>query len=105
MITRRSFLLGAGGLLTTAFVTRVQRHVRETARPWLVDPGSADETLLSMTSEAGPTVTSGVTRGVAVSGEAPAGAVIDKPHGPREANVTVTRAFQTTRLAATWCSS
>jgi hypothetical protein len=45
MITRRSFLLGAGGLLTTAFVTRVQRHVQETARPLLVDPGSADETL------------------------------------------------------------
>ena len=45
MTTRRSFLLGAGGLLTTAFVTRVQRHVRETARPLLLDPGSTDETL------------------------------------------------------------
>ena len=45
MITRRSFLLGAADLLTTAFVTRVQRHVQETARPLLVDPGSADETL------------------------------------------------------------
>src|SRR5215204_3158263 len=45
MISRRSFLLGIGSLVTTAFVSRVRTHVRESGSPLLLQPKRADETL------------------------------------------------------------
>ena len=45
MISRRSFLIGFGSLVTSAFVARAQAHVRESRAPLLLDPGKAEETL------------------------------------------------------------
>jgi hypothetical protein len=45
MISRRSFLLGLGGLVTTSFVTRATRHIAARGAPLLLDPGRAEETL------------------------------------------------------------
>lgn len=45
MTTRRSFLLGIGALVSATFVTRVRAHVRESARPLLLEPKTAEEML------------------------------------------------------------
>jgi hypothetical protein len=45
MVSRRSFLIGLGGILTSGFVTRVCSHVRATSSPLLLDPGRIEETL------------------------------------------------------------
>ena len=45
MISRRSFLVGLGGLVTSAFIARARTHVLETRTPLLLDPGRAEETL------------------------------------------------------------
>jgi hypothetical protein len=45
MISRRSFLLGLGGLVTSAFVSRATVHAFSTGSPLLPDPGRAEETL------------------------------------------------------------
>jgi hypothetical protein len=45
MTSRRSFLLGIGALVSATFVTRVKAHVLETARPLLLEPKRAEETL------------------------------------------------------------
>lgn len=45
MISRRSFLVGLGGIVTSAFIARVRAHVEATHLPLLLDPGRAEETL------------------------------------------------------------
>ena len=45
MISRRSFLLGIGSLVTTSFVARARAHVRESGGPLLLQPKKAEETL------------------------------------------------------------
>ena len=45
MTSRRSFLLGIGALVSATFVTRVKAHVLATARPLLLEPKRAEETL------------------------------------------------------------
>ncbi len=45
MISRRSFLLGIGSLVTTSFVARARAHVREIRSPLLLQPKRAEETL------------------------------------------------------------
>ena len=45
MISRRSFLLGIGALVTASFVTRVKAHVLESGCPLLLEPKRAEETL------------------------------------------------------------
>ena len=45
MTSRRSFLLGIGALVSVSFVTRVKAHVLESARPLLLEPKRAEETL------------------------------------------------------------
>ena len=45
MTLRRSFLLGIGALVSASFVTRVKAHVLESARPLLLEPKRAEETL------------------------------------------------------------
>ncbi len=45
MVSRRSFLLSLGGLVTTAFVARVKRHIVETQTPLLLKPSRPEETL------------------------------------------------------------
>ena len=45
MTSRRSFLLGIGALVSASFVTRVKAHVLEIARPLLLEPKRAEETL------------------------------------------------------------
>ena len=45
MTSRRSFLLGIGALVSASFVTRVKAHVFESARPLLLEPKRAEETL------------------------------------------------------------
>ena len=45
MISRRSFLLGIGSLVTTSFVARAKAHVRESGGPFLLQPKRAEETL------------------------------------------------------------
>jgi len=45
MTSRRSFLLGIGALVSASFVTRVKAHVLESARPLLLEPNRAEETL------------------------------------------------------------
>ena len=45
MTSRRSFLLGIGALVSASFVTRVKAHVLESARPLLLEPKQAEETL------------------------------------------------------------
>ena len=45
MISRRSFLLGLGGLVTSSFVARAKAHALTTGGPLLLDPGRAEETL------------------------------------------------------------
>ena len=45
MISRRSFLLGIGSLVTTSFVARARVHVRESGSPLLLQPKRAEETL------------------------------------------------------------
>ena len=45
MISRRSFLLGIGSLVTTSFVARARAHVRESGGPLLLQPKRAEETL------------------------------------------------------------
>src|SRR4051812_38090986 len=45
MTSRRSFLLGIGALVSASFVARAKAHVLETARPLLLEPQKAEETL------------------------------------------------------------
>jgi hypothetical protein len=45
MISRRCFLLGLGGLVTSAFVSRANAHSLSTDGPLLLDSGRAEETL------------------------------------------------------------
>jgi hypothetical protein len=45
MISRRSFLLGLGSLVTTAFAARAQAHALAEGEPLLLDPGRAEKTL------------------------------------------------------------
>ena len=45
MISRRSFLLGIGSLVTTSFVTRARAHARESGSALLLQPKRAEETL------------------------------------------------------------
>ena len=45
MISRRSFLLGIGSLVTISFVTRARTHARESGSPLLLQPKRAEETL------------------------------------------------------------
>ena len=45
MVSRRSFLLGLGGLVTSAFVKRATYHIVETQTPLLLYPGRTEETL------------------------------------------------------------
>ena len=45
MIGRRRFLLGAGGLLTAAFVGKAKAFTRQTGGPLLLQPQKAEETL------------------------------------------------------------
>src|SRR4051794_20505929 len=45
MTSRRSFLLGISALVSASFVTRVKAHVLESARPLLLEPKRAQETL------------------------------------------------------------
>jgi hypothetical protein len=45
MISRRSFLLGLTGLVTSAFVTQAKTHIIKTGRPMLLQPRRAEETL------------------------------------------------------------
>ena len=45
MISRRSFLLGLGGLVTTSFVARAANHIRVTNSPLLLNSGRTEETL------------------------------------------------------------
>ena len=45
MISRRSFLLGIGSLVTSSFVARARAHVRERGSPLLLQPKKAEETL------------------------------------------------------------
>jgi len=45
MISRRSFLLGLGGLVTTSFVARAANYIRVTNSPLLLNSGRTEETL------------------------------------------------------------
>src|SRR3954465_89282 len=45
MISRRSFLLGLGSLVTTAFAARAKAHALAESMPLLLDPGRAKKTL------------------------------------------------------------
>ena len=45
MISRRSFLLGIGSLVTSSFIARARAHVRESGGPLLLPPKRAEETL------------------------------------------------------------
>jgi hypothetical protein len=45
MISRRSFLLGLGSLVTTAFAARAKAHALAEGVPLLLDPGRAEKTL------------------------------------------------------------
>jgi hypothetical protein len=45
MISRRSFLLGIGSLVTTAFAAKAKAHAIVAQSPLLLDPGRAQETL------------------------------------------------------------
>ncbi|RUW84117.1 hypothetical protein [Mesorhizobium sp. M1E.F.Ca.ET.063.01.1.1] len=45
MLTRRGFLIGAGGLLTAAFAKDAQSFVRRTAQPLLAKPVAVAETM------------------------------------------------------------
>jgi hypothetical protein len=45
MISRRSFLLGLGGLVTTAFAARAKAHALAEGEPLLLDPGRVEKTL------------------------------------------------------------
>src|SRR6478609_5330634 len=45
MIGRRGFLLGAGGLLTAAFVVKAKAFTRQTGWPLLLQSQEAEETL------------------------------------------------------------
>ena len=45
MISRRSFLLGIGSLVTTSFVARARGHARESGSPLLLQPKRVEETL------------------------------------------------------------
>jgi hypothetical protein len=45
MISRRSFLLGLGSLVTAAFAARAQAHALAEGVPLLLDPGPAEKTL------------------------------------------------------------
>ena len=49
--SRRGFLIGAGSLLTTAFVAEAQAFVRKAAMPLLVQPPQTQETLYWCSSE------------------------------------------------------
>lgn len=43
MLTRRGFLVGAGGLLTAAFAKDAQSFIRRTGRPLLASPAEVAE--------------------------------------------------------------
>ena len=43
--SRRGFLIGAGAVLTTAFVAKAQSFVRETQTPLLTPPSDVRQTL------------------------------------------------------------
>lgn len=45
MPTRRSFLVGLGGLVTSAFITRAKAHVLDTGQPLLIRPKRVDQML------------------------------------------------------------
>jgi hypothetical protein len=45
MISRRSFLLGLGSLVTTAFAAQAKAHALAEGVPLLLDPGRAEKTL------------------------------------------------------------
>jgi len=45
MISRRSFLLGLGSLVTTAFAARAKAHALAEGVPLLLDPGHTEKTL------------------------------------------------------------
>jgi hypothetical protein len=51
MISRRSFLIGVGGLVTAKFVTRAKDYAVNTAQPLLLNPGRAEETLYLQNQE------------------------------------------------------
>jgi hypothetical protein len=46
-ILRRGFLIGAGSLITTAFVARARAHICSEHGPLLVVPTKAEETLFA----------------------------------------------------------
>jgi len=45
MISRRSFVLGLGSVVTTSFVARATSHIRSANAPLLLDPGRSEESL------------------------------------------------------------
>ena len=45
MISRRSFLLGIGSIVTSAFVTRAKAHLLETRKPLLIRPDRSETKL------------------------------------------------------------
>ena len=45
MISRRSFLIGLTGLVTSSFVAQAKTHLIKTGRPMLLQPRKAEETL------------------------------------------------------------
>jgi len=45
MISRRCFLIGLTGLVTSSFVTQAKSHLVKTGRPMLFQPRRAEETL------------------------------------------------------------
>ena len=45
MISRRNFLIGIGGLVTTSFLARARTHLRQAGAPLLLEPKKAEETL------------------------------------------------------------
>jgi hypothetical protein len=62
MTSRRSFLLGIGALVSASFVTRVKAHVLEIARPLLLEPKRAEETLYLYEQSGWATTGSGGSR-------------------------------------------
>ena len=45
MLNRRDFLIGAGALITSAFVSKVTAHVEKTGLPLLLKPDRSDREL------------------------------------------------------------
>ena len=48
MISRRNFLIGIGGLVTTSFLARARTHLRQAGAPLLLEPKKAEENSLSL---------------------------------------------------------